>query len=693
MKKLSTFTFFLLLLLGCKQAPIKNTSSQQGTEAHIYTNGKIITMESSENPYAEAVVEQNGIIVFVGNLKEAEKSFPNSTKVDLKGKTLLPGFIDPHSHFGMVSNSMGQVNLNPPPVGTVSSMAELLEAIKKYTTENKIKEGEWVFGWGYDESQLLEKRHPNKTELDAILPNNPVYLQHTSGHMGVANSLALQKMNVSKNSPNPEGGNIDRLPNSSEPSGLVQETAMYPFVGNMLQILSTKQAEYFDGTQNYYAENGLTTAQDGMTDRNSIQFFQKQADEGKLKIDLIALAGYSDLEKNLSDTSIHFKTYRNGFKVQGTKIVADGSPQGKTAYFTKPFLTPVPSCTHDCRGLPSLSQDAVNNLFKMAYAQDNQLFIHCNGDATIDMVIAAHEHACKALSQPLDKDRRTIAIHSQFVRPDQLETYKKYRIEPSFFTNHAYFWGDVHVENLGKERAYFLSPMATAEKLGLKYTNHSDATVTPINPMFTVWSAVNRTSRTGQIIGENERATPFQALKAITIHAAYELFEENQKGSLKKGKTADFVVLDKNPLTINPMDLKEIQVVETIKAGKTIFFAKPDDGIVNKYWKLKTLNGQAVKMSANQEKEQYFILKSDGSIAGFAGCNQFNGSFELLKDNRIRINENLAVTMKSCADKDIKESEFLKVFKLTDNYSIKGDELRLNVGKRAPLAVFEAVYF
>lgn len=141
------------------------------------------------------------------------------------------------------------------------------------------------------------------------------------------------------------------------------------------------------------------------------------------------------------------------------------------------------------------------------------------------------------------------------------------------------------------------------------------------------------------------------------------------------------------------MDLKEIQVVETIKAGKTIFFAKPDDGIVNKYWKLKTLNGQAVKMSANQEKEQYFILKSDGSIAGFAGCNQFNGSFELLKDNRIRINENLAVTMKSCADKDIKESEFLKVFKLTDNYSIKGDELRLNVGKRAPLAVFEAVYF
>lgn len=572
MTKISLLALSIALLLGCGQTETKN----QTAETQLYYNGVIITMDTDEISYAESVVSKDGKIAFVGNLKEAEKIFSNSTKIDLKGKTLLPGFIDPHSHFGMVSNTMGQINLNPPPVGNVSSIGQMLDAIKKYKTDNNIKDGEWIFGWGYDESQLIEKRHPNKTELDAILPNNPVYLQHTSGHMGVANSLALKKMNVSKATQNPAGGNIDRFPNSSEPSGLVQETAMYPFVGNMLQILNTKQAEYFDDTQNYYAQNGITTAQDGMTDRNSIQFFQKQADSGKLKIDLIALAGYSDLETNLADTSMHFKTYKNGFKVQGTKIVADGSPQGKTAYFTKPFLTPVPSCTHDCRGIPSLSQDALNKLFKTAYARNNQLFIHCNGDATIDMIIAAHEYACKELAQPLDKDRRTIAIHSQFVRPDQLETYKKYKIEPSFFTNHAYFWGDVHVENLGKERAYFLSPIATADKLGLKYTNHSDATVTPINPMFTVWTAVNRTSRTGQVIGENEKATPYQALKAITMNAAYELFDENLKGSLKKGKTADFVILDKNPLTIPPTELKEIQVIETIKAGKVIFTAKEE---------------------------------------------------------------------------------------------------------------------
>lgn len=547
------------------------TNSDSSDTIQLYFNGDILTMEGNAPNYVEAIATQNGKIIFIGKLNEAEEKFKNSFKIDLKGKTLLPGFIDPHSHFGMVSNTMGQVDLNPPPIGKISDIKTLLKEMKKYKELNQIPDGEWIFGWGYDESQLTEKRHPNKMELDAVLPNNPVYIQHTSGHMGVANSLALNKMNVTASTPNPEGGNIDRLENSEEPSGLVQETAMYPFVGNMFQILNSKQAEFFDKTQNYYAENGITTAQDGMTDRNAIQFFQSQANAGKLKIDLIALAGFSDLKENLNDQDLKFKTYKNGFKVQGTKVIADGSPQGKTAFFSKPFLTSVPGCSHDCKGLPSLNQGALNDLFKTAYAKDNQLFIHCNGDASIDMVIAAHEYACKELNQLLDKDRRTIAIHSQFVRMDQLKTFKRYKIEPSFFTNHAYFWGDVHVENLGQERAFFLSPIVTADKLGLKFTNHSDATVTPINPLFTIWTAVNRMSRTGKVIGPLERATPYQALQAITINAAYEFFEEKEKGSLQVGKTADFVILDKNPLKVNSMLIKDITVLETIKSGQSIF--------------------------------------------------------------------------------------------------------------------------
>ena len=321
--------------MNCKE----NNTTISEESSQLYFNGDIITMEEDTPKYVEAIVTQNGKIVFVGSQSDATSKYKNSEKIDLKGKTLLPGFIDPHSHFGMVSNTMGQVDLNPEPVGKIKNIDDILQNLKEYKEKKNIPDGEWIFGWGYDDGQLAEKRHPTKKDIDKVLPNNPVYLQHTSGHMGVANSLGLKKLEISPNTKSPEGGNIDRFPNSSEPTGLVQETAMYPFVRNMLEILATKQADFFDTTQNYYASNGITTAQDGMTDRNMIRFFQEQADAGKMKIDLISLAGYSELDSNLADASLKFKTYKNGFKVQGTKIVADGSPQGKTAFFSKPFLT------------------------------------------------------------------------------------------------------------------------------------------------------------------------------------------------------------------------------------------------------------------------------------------------------------------------------------------------------------------
>ena len=565
-------TLLSVALMGIMGCTAMQTATDESTDnATVYYNGNIITMAGDEPQMVEALVTRAGKIAYVGNLNSAQSKYSNAAQVDLKNQTLLPGFIDPHSHFGMVSNTVGQADLNPPPVGKIDSIDKMLQALKAYKKDNNIADGEWIFGWGYDETQLVEDRHPTKDEIDSVLPNNPVYLQHTSGHMGVANSKGLAAMDITAKSKAPEGGNIARVKGSNEPNGLVQETAMYPFVRNLLEVLAPKQAEFFDQTQDYYASNGVTTAQDGSTTRDAIKFFQSQADAGKLKIDLVSLAGVSDLDENLADKDFIWKTYKNGFKVQGTKIIADGSPQGKTAYFSQPYLTPVPDCDKDCRGLPSVNQDELNGMFAKAYARDNQLFIHNNGDGATDMVIKAHEYAVKKTGQAADKDRRTVPVHAQFARPDQLQAFKKYNMLPSFFTNHAYFWGDVHVKNLGKKRADFSSPIATADKMGLIYTNHSDDTVTPVDPMFTVWSAVNRTSRSGKIIGKNERASPYQALKAITSHAAYEYYEEDSKGTLTPGKLADLVILDANPLTIEASKLKDINVVTTIKAGKTIY--------------------------------------------------------------------------------------------------------------------------
>lgn len=570
----------VLAMMGCSPSSDKvsdattTTSKAQETlesKSTVYYNGDIITMEGDQPQLIEALVTEGGKIAYVGSLDEAKSKYANATQVDLKDQTLLPGFIDPHSHFGMVSNTVGQADLNPPPVGKIDSIDKMLQTLKAYKKDNNIADGEWIFGWGYDETQLIEDRHPTKDEIDSILPNNPVYLQHTSGHMGVANSKGLAEMNITADSKAPEGGNIARVKGSNEPNGLVQETAMYPFVRNLLEVLAPKQAEFFDQTQDYYASNGVTTAQDGSTTRDAIEFFQSQADAGKLKIDLVSLAGVSDLDENLADKELIWKTYKNGFKVQGTKIIADGSPQGKTAYFSQPYLTPVPDCDNDCRGLPSLSQDDLNKMFAKAYARDNQLFIHNNGDAATDMIIKAHEYAINKTGQAADKDRRTVPIHAQFVRLDQLEAFKKYKMLPSFFTNHSYFWGDVHVKNLGADRANFLSPIATADRMGLKYTNHSDDTVTPVDPLFSVWSAVNRTSRTGKTIGKDERATPYQALKAITSNAAYEYYEEDSKGSLTPGKLADLVILNNNPLTVKADKIRDIKVMMTIKEGKIIY--------------------------------------------------------------------------------------------------------------------------
>jgi predicted amidohydrolase YtcJ len=185
-------------------------------------------------------------------------------------------------------------------------------------------------------------------------------------------------------------------------------------------------------------------------------------------------------------------------------------------------------------------------------------------------LLRAHEYAAPG---SLDKDRRTTVIHSQFVRPDQLDKYAAYKIIPSFYTEHTFYFGDTHVANRGKEQAFFLSPMRAAIDKGLHPTNHTDFVVAPLDQMFVMWTAVNRISRGGVVIGPDQRVTPLEALKAITIDAAYQYFEETSKGSIEVGKLADLVVLDRNPLTVAPMAIKDIKVVETIKEGKTIYRA------------------------------------------------------------------------------------------------------------------------
>jgi predicted amidohydrolase YtcJ len=260
--------------------------------------------------------------------------------------------------------------------------------------------------------------------------------------------------------------------------------------------------------------------------------------------------------------------YRNRLRIGGVKIVADGSPQGRTACFTTPYLTPGPAGQKDWRGELSFPQPVLNEMVKKVYDGGATLYVHCNGDAAIDALLEAHRFAAGA--DPA-RPRGTVGVHSQFIRRDQLEKYAAWRITPSFFTIHCFYFGDTHVANRGAEQAAFISPMKSARALGIRPANHTDFNVAPLDQIFTIHTAVNRVSRSGRTLGSDERVTPAEALEAITLDGARMYGEEARKGSIEAGKLADLVVLSANPLTVAPAAIETIRVAETIKEGKTVW--------------------------------------------------------------------------------------------------------------------------
>ena len=531
----------------------------------IYLGGDIITMDEN-NPMAEAVAVKDGLILAVGPKDDVLKTKGAATQiVNLGGKTMLPGFIDGHSHFFQAAMIADYANVSAPPVGTASSIAGIIAVLKEHVAQQALKPGEWLIGYGYDGSALTDGRGATRDDFDPYFPDNPMVLVHVSGHGCVLNSAGFKAVGIDANTPTPPGGVTVRKPGSNEPAGLLMENSMFPILMALPKPSPQVLLEHLTTAQQMYASNGYTTVQDAPIDPKVMPLYQKAADEGRFFLDL---NGYWESHQFLATAKpgTDYRSPRAGhYRLAGVKVIADGSPQGRTAYFTKPYLTGGPGGEKNWRGTPIVPPEHLNAVVKLAYDCDAQVLVHCNGDAAIDMLLDAH----KAAGAP--HGRRTTVVHSQFVRRDQLDLYVQYGINASFFTNHAFFWGDVHMQNLGQERAYFLSPMKTARALGLRMTNHSDFLVTPLDPMFILWTAVNRTSRSGQIIGPDERISVLDGLKALTIDGAHQYFEDNRKGSIEVGKLADLVILTANPTKVDPAAIKAIKVAETIKGGKSVF--------------------------------------------------------------------------------------------------------------------------
>lgn len=538
--------------------------------ADVIFAGDIITVDDA-HPTAEALAVANGRIVAVGARDDVLGFRGAATRVvDLAGRTLAPAFIDPHSHYINSLMVANQVNVYAPPAGPGTDVAAIVSALRKFRDAKGIGPTEVIIGYGYDDTLMPNGRVLHASDLDADFPDNPVIVQHVSLHGGVLNSAALRRWGITADTPTPPGGVIVRKPGSDEPDGLLMETAFLPVFASLPKPTRDQEIAWSKAGQALYAAAGITTAQEGLSHRADIDLLYRAAQGGATLIDVVAYPFILDLEAVLqSYPASAFGTYRNRVKLGGVKVTLDGSPQGRTAYFTAPYLVEGPEGQRNWRGEEPFPQETINGWFKAVYDLGLQLLIHANGDAAIDMLLDADA----AASAGSDADRRTVSIHSQFARRDQLARLVSQRVIPSFFTSHAFYFADAHIRLRGREQTDFLSPMRAAIDLGLAPTNHTDFNVTPIDQLFLMWSAVNRVSRSGEVIGADQRVTPLEALKAVTLHAAYQYFEEDTKGSLEVGKLADLVILDANPLTVDPMAIKDIKVVETIKEGQTIYAA------------------------------------------------------------------------------------------------------------------------
>ena len=581
MRHLSRAIILLAVIFtGCKETQKNTTEATEATESTavaetyklqqtMYYGGDIITMAGDTPSYVEAVVQREGKIIYTGSKADALARFDGKAdQVDLQGKTMLPGFIDAHAHFSNFSSQAIGAQILPPPDAGANNIAAIINILKEWNTpENRALTG-WIFGAGFDDSVLEEKRFPTKHDLDQVSTEFPIMIIHISGHFAVVNSKGLELLNISSETKDPEGGLI-RRENGKDPNGVLEELAAIPYYAKALTPQTKEASEtFFESGQDMALSFGYTTAQEGRAMLENHAFLAGKAEENKLKLDVVSYVDYMFVD-TLMNTKWNSRKYDKKYRIGGMKLTLDGSPQGRTAWRTQPYLLPPEGAKEGYLGYPAIPQDSVlESLYRKGFANNWQIQTHANGDAAMDQMIRTMR---KVSSEFEKKDRRNVLVHGQYVREDQLDAYKELDVIASLFPLHTFYWGDWHKEIIGDELGNKISPTRTALNKGLRITIHTDAPVALPNLMRMVGISVERKSRSGALIGTGENLTPYEALKGITEWSAYQHFEENNKGTIESGKLADLVILDKNPLKVKEEDIKDIVVIETIKEGISVY--------------------------------------------------------------------------------------------------------------------------
>lgn len=531
----------------------------------ILYHGFFITMDE-EYDEAEAVLIEAGKIVRAGKLEELQRMAPEAELWDMGGHTVLPGFVDGHSHIAAVAQQLMLADLKPSPAGTCNTVEDVIQALKAFMESGSWKPGQWVMGMGYDNSVFPDGAHPSREDLDRVSIAVPVLAVHISGHLCAANSRALEELGYTGDHFKvPEGGVV-------EPSGLLKEQAFLetdriPRPSLEDTVAAVKRASLL------YASYGITTAQDGKTKKPDYELLKAADERGFLLNDVVCYFSPEMAAKHLPAQFPCKNSYCGHIRPGGLKYFLDGSPQGKTAWLSEPYLIVPDGERPDYRGFGVQTEEAVLRIIRECLKNHWQINVHANGDEAIEQMIRCWTRVLEETG--CGGDLRPVIIHCQTVREDQLERMKKAGILASFFLDHVFYWGDYHYESvLGPRRAERISPLKSALRHEVPFTIHQDSPVVLPDIMLSVHNAVNRRTAKGRLLGGEQRILVMEALRAVTLGGAYQIFEEEHKGSISPGKAADFAVLDRNPLKMPEEELKKVQVLMTIKNGNVIYRKK-----------------------------------------------------------------------------------------------------------------------
>lgn len=517
----------------------------------IFVNGRFLTLDPG-HPTAGALASWQGRILAVGDRHDlAALTGPGTDTVDLGGATVLPGFIETHMHPLVAGVQMAAPQIGTPPC---TSVAEVVAVLRAWADTTPV--GEAIQAWGYDDSLIGDNRHLTRRDLDEATTRHPVFVRHISGHLGYANSAMLARAGVDDSVENPPGGTYVR-DSTGHLTGEMHETANFDVASSIPHATADELAAGAEAISDSCLEHGVTSVTDAaVLDPAMYGAYQQAIESGGFRIRARLFPMWRTARH------IPFRTGLGGDRLSlgAMKFISDGSIQGYTACLCKGYHD-----RPDILGTEVIAAAELIELVTDAHRAGWQVAIHANGDQAIDNALDAIEAALADTPRP---DHRHRLEHVQMAREDQLQRMARLGVLASVFANHVWYWGDRHRDRfLGPERAERIDPLASFADHGIPHALHCDAPVTPIDPLFTIWAAVNRITRDGEVLGPEQRSSVNAAVAGYTSSAAFLNMEELEKGTLEVGKLADLVVLGENPFEVEPETIRDIDVLATVVGG------------------------------------------------------------------------------------------------------------------------------